>query len=300
MSNALNPIPDDYPGLSPYLCVANAADAIRFYTQVFGANEAFRLTEPGTDRIGHAELRIGRNVIMLSDEFPEYGVHGPQGSGGSPVTMHIYVEDVDTVAARFVAAGGTALGALKDEFYGERCGRFVDPFGHHWHIASQIETVTPEEMQRRYDAIMAEYAGHEAPAQHAPAQPVPAVPSGFGTVTPYLVVPDVDAMIGFLASAFDARETFRAQGSGGGIHTEVKLGNSMVMIGQAGAGASGYAAQTFLYVDDVDAWYARAIAAGATAQMEPTDREDGHRMAFVGDPWGNAWYIGQQIAESRA
>lgn len=135
-----------------YLCVPDTAAAIAFYRDAFGAIEKFRLTEPG-GRIGHAELAFGPATIMLSDEFPECGIRAPQAYGGTAVTIHLHVEDADAVIARALAAGATLERAAQDAFYGERSGAVRDPFGHRWLIGHSIETVTPEEMQRRYTAL---------------------------------------------------------------------------------------------------------------------------------------------------
>jgi PhnB protein len=144
----VKPIPDNYPQVVPYLCVDGASAAIEFYRHVFGATERMRIPEPD-GKLGHAELEIGTAVIMLSDEFPNLDVRAPKTIGGTPVTMSLYVDDVDGVFTRAVAAGATALRPVKDEFYGDRTGRFEDPFGHRWSIATHIEDVSPQEMAER-------------------------------------------------------------------------------------------------------------------------------------------------------
>jgi len=138
--------------LFPYLHVSPAADAIAFYTSVLGATEKYRLTEP-SGRIGHAELDFGGTILMLADEFPEYGIRGPRAIGGTTVTIHLHVDDADDVIRRAAAAGAHVEREPKDEFYGERSGCFRDPFGHRWNIGHSIEQVSPEEMQRRYDEL---------------------------------------------------------------------------------------------------------------------------------------------------
>ena len=139
--------------LFAYLCVRNAEEAIRFYTQAFGAREKFRLVEPG-GRVGHAELEFGAATLMLSDEYPECGIEGPRAGTGTPVSIHLHVDNADEMIARAVAAGAALERPPKDEFYGERSGVVRDPFGHRWNIGHSIEAVTPEEMQRRYTAAM--------------------------------------------------------------------------------------------------------------------------------------------------
>jgi PhnB protein len=147
----VNPIPTDYPRVTPYLCVDGAGAAIDFYTTVFGASERMRMPEP-SGKIGHAELQLGDSMIMLADEFPEIGVKSPQTIGGTPVTISIYVEDVDAVFARALANGAESLRAVEDQFYGDRAGQFLDPFGHRWSVASRIEELSAEEMAARATA----------------------------------------------------------------------------------------------------------------------------------------------------
>ncbi|MGH7424923.1 MAG: VOC family protein [Candidatus Methylomirabilales bacterium] len=144
----VKPIPDGYPEVSPYLCIDGAGAAIEFYRKVFGAAERMRMPAPG-GKIGHAELQIGGSVIMLSDEYPEMGMRGPKAIGGTPVTMSLYVEDVDATFDLAVEAGAKALRPVEDQFYGDRSGQFEDPFGHRWSVATHIEDVPPEEMAMR-------------------------------------------------------------------------------------------------------------------------------------------------------
>lgn len=144
----VKPIPDGYPQLTPYLCIDGAAEAIAFYGKVFGAKERMRMPAPN-GKIGHAELQIGDSVVMLSDEYPEMDVRGPKSIGGTPTTLSLYVDDVDTVVARAVEHGAKLLRPVKDEFYGDRSGQIEDPFGHRWSIATHVEDISPEEMQRR-------------------------------------------------------------------------------------------------------------------------------------------------------
>lgn len=139
--------------LFPYLCVGDTARAIDFYREVFGATELFRLQEPG-GRIGHAEVDVDGTTLMLCDEFPEFDIRQPPADGGYSATMHLHVDDADAVIARAVAAGATLLMVPADAFYGERSGVIRDPFGHRWNIGHSIEEVAPEEMQRRYTAML--------------------------------------------------------------------------------------------------------------------------------------------------
>lgn len=139
--------------LFAYLCVCDTAKAIAFYGAAFGATEKFRLTEP-SGRIGHAELDFNGTTLMVCDEYPEYNITGPNASKGTSVSIHLHVDNADTVIQRAVDAGATLEMAAKDAFYGERSGVVRDPFGHRWLIGHSIEDVTPQEMQRRYTAMM--------------------------------------------------------------------------------------------------------------------------------------------------
>ena len=139
--------------LFAYIRVRDAAKAIDFYQRAFGATEKFRLCEPG-GRIGHAELEFGDGgILMLSDEFPEYATQGPETLGGTTFSIHLHVDDADALIRSAVAAGASVVRPPADQFYGERSGTVRDPFGHEWNVGHEIEKVTPEEMQRRYDAM---------------------------------------------------------------------------------------------------------------------------------------------------
>lgn len=145
---ATKPLPDGYPRVTPYLAIDGAAQALDFYKKAFGATERMRMDAPG-GKIGHAEIEIEGGLIMLADPFPDMDFRSPQTLGGSPVTIHIYVKDVDAFCARAAEAGATITRAVADQFYGDRSGQLKDPFGHAWSIATHVEDVSPEEMQRR-------------------------------------------------------------------------------------------------------------------------------------------------------
>ncbi len=136
----------------PYLRLRGAAEAIAFYKRVFDAQELFRLTEPG-GRVGHAEIKIGPTTLMLSDEYPELGIQGPQALGGTSFAIHLHVDNVDALIERAVAAGATVVRPAANQDHGERQGTIRDPFGHEWLLGQHIEDVTPEEMQRRMDSV---------------------------------------------------------------------------------------------------------------------------------------------------
>jgi PhnB protein len=149
----VKPIPDGYPQVSPYLAVDGAADAIDFYTKVFGARERMRMGAPG-GKIGHAELQLGDSMIMLADEFPEMGNRSPKTIGGTPVTISLYVEDVDDAFQRALDEGAKEVRPVENQFYGDRTGQLEDPFGHRWSVATHVEDVPPEEMQKRAAEMM--------------------------------------------------------------------------------------------------------------------------------------------------
>jgi len=144
----VKPIPEGYPRLNPYLIVDGAAQAIEFYTAVFGAKERMRLGAPD-GKIGHAELEIGDSVIMVADEFPAMEAFAPAKYGGSPIGVHLYVEDVDAVARKAVAAGAKLVRKVENQFYGDRSGTIEDPFGHRWYVSTHVEDVPEDEIARR-------------------------------------------------------------------------------------------------------------------------------------------------------
>ena len=145
-------IPEGHRTVTPYLAVKGGVKALEFYAKGFGAVEMFKLVMPD-GRLGHAEIRLGDSVIMLADEFPEFGGKAPQTLGGSPVSIHLYVEDVDAFCARAVAAGAKQLKPVMDQFYGDRSGQLEDPFGHLWWVATHKEDISPEEMEKRAAAM---------------------------------------------------------------------------------------------------------------------------------------------------
>jgi PhnB protein len=148
----VSPFPAGYSRITPYLVMQGAAQAIDFYTKHFDAVEIMRMPGPG-GTVGHAELKIGDAIFMLADEMPDRGFRGPKAFGGSPVSLLLYVEDVDAVVAAAVSAGSTLLRPVADQFYGDRTGTLTDPFGHTWTIATHKEDVAPDEMQRRMAAM---------------------------------------------------------------------------------------------------------------------------------------------------
>ncbi len=276
----------EYHTATPFLAFKDASTAIEFYKNAFGAKERMRLTEPG-GKIGHAEIAIGDSVIRLSDEYPDYGVLSAQTLGASPVRMNLHVPDVDALAKQAVAAGAKMVRPVADQFYGYRSGVVSDPFGYSWILSTQIENVSAEEMQRRFDEMNA--------VSTEPTSPVRPVPEGYHTITPYLVARNAPALLEFVKQVFDAKENYRSTGSAGGMHADVQLGDSRMMIGGGGPGYPWKGAPKLgafhIYVRDCDATYKRALKAGGIAIQPPTDQDYGERSASVKDTEGNHWYI---------
>jgi PhnB protein len=158
MTSSVKPMPEGYHSVTPYLAVDDAAAALAFYQRAFGARERMRMPGRG-GKVRHAEIEIGDSCIMLADEYPDMGFRSPKAIGGTPVTLHLYVDDVDAVARQAVAAGAREVRPVKDQFYGDRTGTVEDPFGHVWHIATHKEDLSPGELKRRADAAMKEPGG---------------------------------------------------------------------------------------------------------------------------------------------
>lgn len=157
MSTKIKPIPDGYHTLSAYLTVRGAADALEFYKKAFGATELFRLNTPD-GKIAHGEFKIGDSIVMISDENPGCPSTSPETLGGSPVTLHLYVADADSLFEDAIKAGAKATMPIENHFWGDRMGKVVDPFGHHWLIATHVEDVDPSEFQSRMEAC---YVAHQ-------------------------------------------------------------------------------------------------------------------------------------------
>lgn len=283
MATAVEPVSAVHTIATPRLTFKDVAQAIDFYKNAFEATEMWRFNVEG--RIEHAEIKIGDSPIMLSHEWPEGGRLSAETLGQSPVELRIQVEDVDSFAARAVAAGMRVSRPIGDQFYGTREGHFVDPFGYTWNIFMLREQLSTDEVYRRFHAM----------ESHAPKPAATGIRQGFRTVTPYLIAADGPALLEFAKQAFGAEETFRGVGGAGGLHAEVRIGDSMLMMG------GGIPGREFrftpnrhalhIYVEDADAVYKKALAAGATSLGEVRDQEYGERSGAVQDPAGNFWYI---------
>ena len=190
---------------TPYLSLRNAAAAVEFYKNAFGAIETMRLMQPD-GRLGHSEITIEGARIMLADEFPEYGFSSPQTLGGSPIHIHLEVPDVDAFARRAVDAGAVLVRPVEDQFYGARSGQLRDPFGYTWSVSTHKETLSTEEMQRRIDEVARKESASAAQQRRY-------IREGFRSITPYLIVPRAGQLIDFITKAFGAVERYRVGGT---------------------------------------------------------------------------------------
>lgn len=250
-----NPIREGFHTVTPYLIVHGAVELIDFVKRAFGAEELHR----GIGSAGgiHAEVRIDDSMVMIGGG--EVLEHRP-----TPTGIHLYVKDADAVYQRALQAGATSLYGPMDQFYGDREAGVIDLAGNHWYIATHGAT------------------GHR--------------PEGHQTVTPFLHPRGAARMIEFLSQAFGAEEKSRAQSPDGVIHyAAVKIGDSMIEMGEAHGEWQPMATTFYLYVEDVDALYRRAVAAGAASKVEPADQPYGDRVAGVTDPFDNVWYIATHI-----
>jgi PhnB protein len=287
MAATAEPITAVHTQAAPALRFRKAGPAIEFYKRAFGAVEIMRFENEGG--IGHAELVIGDAKIMLGEEWPQGGRFSAETLGNTPITIELNVPDVDAFVQRAVSEGAKIIVPITDHFYGIRQGTLSDPFGYVWGVSTVKEEMSVDEMHRRFRAMMSQ-------EQTAPQkQKVNPVPKGYRTLTPYPVAQDAPALIDFMKQAFGAEEVFRAIGSAGGVHAEVRVGDSMMMVGGGGAGLSWRGESSpmafHMYVRDCDATYARALAAGGTSIAEPVDQFYGERSGSVKDPAGNFWYI---------
>jgi PhnB protein len=298
MSTVAEPIAAVHTTATPRLTFKDAAKAIEFYKQAFGAKENMRFEVGGS--IPHADITIGDSRIILSEEWPEGGRFSAETVGQSPVQLSLQVEDVDSFAKRAVAAGLKTILPIKDQFYGRREGSFVDPFGYTWNISTLKEEMSVEEMHRRMKGLTTGPEGGRIPAKDE--VKVDPVPRGFRMVTPYLVAEDGPALIEFAKQAFGAEEAFRAVTPMGEVHAEVSMGDSRLMIGGGTPGhkfpSTLHPNALHLYVEDADAAFERALAAGATLIDAPRDQDYGERSATVKDAAGNFWYIATHTGES--
>lgn len=226
---------------------------------------------------------------MLADEFPEADFRSPESIGGSPVHIHLDVADVDAVAARAIAAGAEVVRPVADQFYGDRSGQISDPFGYTWVISTRKEEMSAAEMQRRLDAMMKSETSSAAESEKT----VNYIRAGFHTVTPYLVISSAARWIDFMKRAFDAEEKFRTgpPRTDAIMHAELKIGDSMIEVADANSQYPAMPSTLVIRVNDPDAVYMRAIAAGAEPIEPVSDKPYGTRAGTVRDPSGNSLNI---------
>jgi PhnB protein len=252
------------------------------------------------DSIPHAELAIGDSTIDVTGEWPEGGRFSAETLGHSPISISIRVDDVDAFAEGAVAAGMKVVREPRDQFYGHRDATLEDPFGYTWGVFTVTEEMSVEEMHRRHEGLHEGPEGGRMPVGGAPK--VSPVPRGFRMVTPYLVAADGPALLDFVGKAFGAEEMLRVETPMGGVHGEVRIGDSMLMMGGGIPGkkfpGSLQPNALHVYVEDCDAVCAKALAAGATLIDELRDQEYGERSASLKDPAGNYWYIATAKGES--
>lgn len=286
MSSVAEPVASVHTSASPRLTFKDASKAIEFYQNAFGAQEVMRF-EAG-EKIPHAEIKIGNSAIMLTEEWPEGDRFSAETLGNSPVMMSLDVPDVDKFFAHAIASGAKIVRPIANQFYGHREGTLQDPFGYLWSVSTLTEEMSVAEMHRRMAAMTKGDTAAKKPA-------VSPIPRGFHTVTPYLVAENGPALLEFTKQAFGGEETFRAVGPAGGLHGEVRIGDSMLMVGGGIPGREFRGTPKnhalHIYVEDADAVCKKALAAGATLIDKPRDQEYGERSGSVKDPAGNFWYI---------
>ena len=290
MSTVAEPVASVRMTASPRLAFRDPAKAIEFYQRALGAKETFRFEVGG--QIPHAEVMVGDSTIHVAGEWPEGGRFSAETLGSSPVSMSIRVDDVDSFVEHAVAAGMKLVREAQDQFYGHRDALLQDPFGYSWAVITVKEEMSVEEMHRRMEKMTKGPEGGQIPEEKTGVRPIP---GGYHTVTPYLVVPDVNAVTAFVKKTFGGEEIFRSVGSAGGYHCEVRVDDSMLMIGGGGEGVAwkgdAVLGAFHVYVRDCDAAYKRALEAGGKSLTEPADQEYGERTAGVIDGAGNHWYI---------
>ncbi len=285
---------------SPRLAFRDPAKAIEFYQRALGAKETFRF-QIG-ESIPHAELTIGDSPIDVTGEWPEGGRFSAETLGHSPISISIHVPDVDAFAEHAVAAGMKLVREPRDQFYGHRDATLEDPFGYTWAVYTVKEEMPVEEMHRRMRKMAEGPEGGQMPEKGEAKKGVSPVPRGFRMVTPYLVAENGPALLDFAVQAFGAEEMLRAETPTGGVHGEVRIGDSMLMMGGGTPGkkfpGSLHPNALHVYIEDADAVCQQAVKAGATLIDEPRDQEYGERSGTVKDAAGNYWYIATAKGDS--
>jgi len=292
MSTVAEPVAAVRTSASPRIAFRDPGKAIEFYKQALGAKEVFRF-QVG-DEIPHAEIMIGDSSIGITGEWPEGGRFSAETLGNSPISISIRVDNVDKFTEYAVAHGMKLVAEPKTQFYGHRDARLADPFGYSWAVWTVVEEMSVEEMHRRMKGETTGPEGGRMPGKEKKPAVAP-IPPGFRMVTPYLVAADGPSLLDFVGKAFGAEEKLRVETPNGGVHGEMRIGDSTLMLGGGIPGRKfpGSLQQNALhiYVKDADAVCKQAVAAGATLIDEPRDQEYGERSGTVKDAAGNFWYI---------
>jgi PhnB protein len=300
MSTLAEPIAAVRTTATPRIAFRDPAKAIEFYKEALGAKETFRF-QVG-DQIPAAELMIGDSKIYLTGEWPEGGRFSAETLGNSPISISIQVPDVDRFTESAVAHGMKLVASPKTQFYGHRDSRLADPFGYTWAIFTVTEEMSVDEMHRRMKGMTTGPEGGKMPGKEESRKGVNPIPPGFRMVTPYLVAADAPSLLDFVGKAFGAEEKLRVETPIGGMHGEVRIGDSSMMIGGGIPGrkfpGSLQPTALHIYVKDADAVCKQAVAAGATLIDEVRDQEYGERSGTVKDGAGNFWYIATAKGES--
>ncbi len=299
----VEPIPAGFErGPAPHLVVAGAADAIEYYGELFGAEEIYRA--PGPDGIVlHAMIRIGDSVLTISDEQPRAGSFAPGKFGGSPVGLHVYVEDADEAHDRALASGARELAPVTYQFWGDRHGAFIGPFGHTWSVATRVADVPREEIAELASRAVA----GEAIEEPADAEPLP-IPEGWSAVTPSLVVADVAAAASYYEEALGAEVLSITPGPDGEpFHAELRIRDQIVMLSAAPAtdgeatrdphGLGGTPVQLTYYVEDAEALFAQAKSAGGGVRLPLQEMFWGDLWSEIEDPAGHVWSIATHVED---
>lgn len=296
MSTVAEPMAAARVTAAPRIPFRDPAKAIEFYKSALSAKEVFRF-QIG-DSIPHAELMIGDSPIDVTGEWPEGGRFSAETLGNSPISISVEVPDVDAFVEHAVAAGMKLVRPVADQFYGHRDATLQDPFGYSWGVYTVKEKMSAEEMHRRMKGMP---GGPEAGPGSEKKPAVSPVPRGFRMVTPYLVAEDGPALLDFARNAFGAEETLRAE-TPNGVHGEVRIGDSMLMIGGGMPGKKSppslHPNALHLYVEDADAVIRKAVTAGATLVDEARDQDYGERSGTVKDKAGNYWYVATHKGKS--
>lgn len=317
---ATSPVPEGFNTLTPQLTIKGVDDAIAFYEAALGAERLFAMPGPDGATV-HAEIRIGDSIIMLDEENVEQGMRSPLSIGGTAATLMVYLDDADTTYAAAVQAGAEVLMPIEEQFWGDRYGELVDPFGHRWALATHVEDLTPEQMGQRAQLLgppptEGSKKGKKAKKPKKGAPPpwkeiagTPATdptPEPYHTVTVAIVVDDAASAIAFYEKAFGAtqREAM-PDDSGKLLHAELSIGDSILMLSDEFPQMGGTSAKTLggssvalhMYVDDVDGAVARASEAGATTAMPVADMFWGDRYGAVVDASGFMWGVATHVED---